>query len=45
MLIALRSPKTPLAKQNGGIYDFIIEDKMALPIDPVRIFYQIAHDL
>jgi len=27
------SPKTPLAKQNGGKYDFIIEKHMALPTD------------
>ncbi|ELU14855.1 hypothetical protein CAPTEDRAFT_225895 [Capitella teleta] len=29
----LGSPKTPMAKQNGGKYDFIIEKSMALPID------------
>ena len=27
------APKTPLAKQNNGSYDFVIERKMALPID------------
>ena len=30
-----RSPKTPMAKQNGGKYEFLIEDKMALPLDQV----------
>ena len=29
------SPKTPMAKQNGGKYEFIVEEKMSLPIDDV----------
>ena len=27
------SPQTPYAKQNGGKYDFVIGEKMALPTD------------
>ena len=30
-----RSHLTPYAKQNGGKYDFIVEDQIALPQDEV----------
>ena len=37
------SPKTPMAKANGGKYDFIIEENMALPIDD-NLFYDLMAD-
>ena len=32
LIVYLRSPETDYAKQNGGKFDFIVEDKMALPV-------------
>ena len=37
MIHMYRSKDTPYAKQNGGDYDFIVEDTGALPIDQVSL--------